>query len=55
MQHAYWTQDFYICEDSQQKLIPATITENNVINIESMAISVNKVEDIIIKVRKNNS
>ena len=45
----------YICEDSQPKLIPATITINNVINIESMAFSINKIEDIIIKVRKNNS
>ena len=52
MQHAYGTQDLYICEDSQPKLFPAAITEDN----ESMAISINKINDIIIiKVRKNNS
>ena len=35
----------YICEDSQPKLVPATITENNVINIESKTISINKIEE----------
>ena len=45
----------YICEDSQPKLIPASVTEDDIINIESVAISINKMEDIIIKLRKTNS
>ena len=48
-------QDLYICEDSQPKLIPASAKEDNIINIESMAISINKMEDVIIKLRKTNS
>ena len=48
-------QNLYICEDSQSKLIPASVTEDDIINIESVAISINKMEDIIIKLRKTNS